>query len=339
MTCPRANRGKWHSKRPRIITARRHGICSARTNSSAQPARGRLRQSESAATTTSENGLGSCRVQTDPECDGEVPRNGIPERREDWAGGMPLSVPGAKRRRIRFCCGCLAQLVPQPGAPAVLRPDTPVVSQGKAPLLHQPCCCCHRQIPLPAPALQPPQRCHHAPAITSCRCCRCPQLCCAPGQAFRDLQPRSALTFPSPAPTATEERKQVPSGNQGAEAARPNTPKEMQILHGTGLAHWGSALTAIKQEPQKSERNITVSRSSMERAARLGRVMGNGILQDGEKVLKRRKEVKTALDAHAFHHPRRGRNARATESQLERSCARTGAAKKHLLLILRAERE
>lgn len=54
----------------------------------------------------------------------------------------------------------------------------------------------------------------------------------------------------SPAPTAMKGRKQVPGRKRGAEAACPNTPKEIQILNGTVLSHQGSVLATSVGETQ-----------------------------------------------------------------------------------------
>lgn len=61
-----------------------------------------------------------------------------------------------------------------------------------------------------------------------------------------------------------------------------------------------------------------MSRSSTERACQTWQSDGKmEFYRMVRKVLKRRKEVKTALDVEAFHHLRQGRNTRAMEFQLE----------------------
>lgn len=153
---------KWESSLPDAM-----GSTCARTNSSPQPALG---QGQSVCKcchdlTTSETALCSCRVRTDPERDGKVPRNVIPERRvRIWQEGHPSPCQEPREE------GSVSAAAAQPSF--WLRPGTPVASLGKGPLLHpRPCSCCQHQIPLPAPdpsastcSPATPPGCHRAPA-------------------------------------------------------------------------------------------------------------------------------------------------------------------------------
>lgn len=168
------------------------------------------------------------------------------EKSEDLAGGTPLSMPGAKRRRISFCCCCLAQLLAQPGArntsSAQARHAWGFTGEGSPAAITRSLCqhllfshpsglsshSCHHQVmalPMSPPAmpLTRPRAAVGPPAPLD------PHISTAPGT--------------SPAPTAMERRKQVPTRKWGAEAACPNTPKEIRILNGTVLSHQGSVLT------------------------------------------------------------------------------------------------
>lgn len=189
------------------------GSTCARTNSSPQPALG---QGQSVCKcchdlTTSETGLCSCRVQTDPERDGEVPRNVIPERRvRIWQEGHPSPCQEPREE------GSVSAAAAQPSF--WLRPGTPVASLGKGPLLHpQPCSCCQHQIPLPAPdpsastcsPATPPGSCHHrVMALPVSPLCRAPEQAQGSSQTSSPARPsRSHSPGTSPAPAATEARK------------------------------------------------------------------------------------------------------------------------------------
>lgn len=150
----------------------------------------------------------SCRVRTDPERDGEVPRNVIPERRvKIWQEGHPSPCQEPREE------GSVSAAAAQPSF--WLRPGTPMASLGKGPLLHpRPCSCCQHQIPsastrslcqhqipLPALALQPPHW-----AVTALLppsrdgTANVPPLPCpraGPGEQ-PELQPHLTFAFPQP---------------------------------------------------------------------------------------------------------------------------------------------
>lgn len=191
-----------------VITAQNCGICRCQDKflSTACTGAGSL----TLHLTTSETSLCSCRVQADPElwwrnskkCDSS-------EKSEDLAGGTPLSVPGAKRKKKdQFL---LLLLSPTSGSTkSQEHQQCSGQTLGKGPLLHP-------QTPLPASALQPPHgavtsllpspRDGTANVPTSAKPLSSPRAAVGPPAPLNPHIPPAPGT--SPAPTATEGRKQV----------------------------------------------------------------------------------------------------------------------------------